>query len=372
MTCLAEKNRILFYVSGHGFGHATRSAEVIRTLGENHPGIGVLVKTSAPQRLFANLPALIEGVTVSEIDSGVVEGDSSLNVDRQATVARLGDFLKRCDEIVLAEAEYVRRKRVSLIVADIPYVAGEIAEQAGVPCAAVGNFTWDWIYEQHLAGNGDGEAYLARIRRAYRKMACYLRLPFSHDTDSIPEIVDVPLITRPVKSAPRDVLQKLGIDERDRRSPILCAMRDSTWFDVIARAAAASPDRLLLYFGSVEKTLPANTRSVVLDERMAFPDVLNVCDAVVSKLGYGTLADCISTQTPLLFPPRSNFREDEIMVPLAPRLLRARPIPLHDFESGDWTPHLRELERMPQPVDSPAMNGAAVCADMLAKMCEEC
>ena len=45
--------RILFYVSGHGFGHATRSAEVIRAFGNDHPEIAVRVVTTAPQRIFA-------------------------------------------------------------------------------------------------------------------------------------------------------------------------------------------------------------------------------------------------------------------------------------------------------------------------------
>ncbi len=371
-TGQSRMKRILFYVSGHGFGHATRAAEVIRALGENHPGVRVLVKTKAPKRLFASLPALVGDVTTSDIDTGVVEAGSSLKVDRHATVTGLAEFMDdRCDEIVLAEAEYVRRERISLVVADMPYLAGEIAARAGVPCVAIGNFTWDWIYEPYLAETPGGEARLGRMRRAYGKMACYLRLPFSHDTDSISNVVDVPLITRPVKMTPGDVLRKLGIDGRDSRPRILYAMRGSTFPDAAARAAADAPDRLFLYFGSLQDGVPENTCPVVLDDRMAFPDVLNVCDAVVSKIGYGTLADCISTQTPLLFPPRSDFREDEVMVPAAPRFLRTRVLPLEDFESGNWNDHLRELEKTPEPIDSLGMDGAAVCARILARTCGE-
>jgi L-arabinokinase len=362
--------RIVFYVSGHGFGHATRAAEVIRALGENHPGVRVLVKTKAPKRIFADLTALADSVTASQIDTGVVEAGSSLRVDRQATVAGLVEFMDhRCDEIIMAEAEYVRREKVSLVAADMPYLAGEIAARAGVPCVAIGNFTWDWIYEPYLVENSGGKARLARMRRAYRKMECYLRLPFSHDTDSIPNVVDVPLVTRPVRRAPKDVLRMLGIDDRDPRSRILFAMRGSVLPDGAARAAENSPERLFLYFGSRQQGAPENTCPVILDDRMAFPDVLNVCDAVVSKIGYGTLADCISTRTPLLFPPRSDFREDEVMVPAAPRFLRTRVLPLEDFESGKWDSHLRKLETTAEPIESLEMDGATVCAAILARTC---
>ena len=361
--------RILFYISGHGFGHAARSAEVIRALGEQHPEIGVLVATRAPKRLFVGLPAMVGDVAASDIDTGVIEGDSSLTIDRHATVARLAQFMGDCDEIVAVEADRVRREKISLIVADIPYLAGNIAKQAGVPCVAIGNFTWDWIYEPYLQGVPDGETLLASIRQAYGRIACYLRLPFSHDTESIPGIVDVPLITRPVQAESLDVLPKLAIDRQDRRSRILYAMRDSAFLDALARAARNASDRLFLYFGSPRENMPENTRAVVLDDRMAFPDVLNVCDAVVSKLGYGTLADCISTRTPILFPPRFDFREDEVFVPAVPQYLRAREIPLADFEAGNWRSHLQQLEKAPEPPDALPMDGSSACARILADRC---
>jgi UDP:flavonoid glycosyltransferase YjiC (YdhE family) len=361
--------RIFFYISGHGFGHAARSAEVIRALGEEHPGIDVLVATSAPKRLFADLPAVVGNVTASEIDTGVVEGGSSLSIDRHATVARLADFMRDCDEVVAVEADRVRREKISLIVADIPYLAGEIAERAGVPSIAIGNFTWDWIYEPYLDESPDGQALLARIRRAYGKMSCYLRLPFSHDTDLFNRVIDIPLITRSVRTAPEDVLHWLGIVQDDRRSRVLYAMRDSAFLHSLARAADKSPDRLFFYFGSPQSNMPENVRAVALDDRVAFPDVLNACDVIVSKMGYGTLADCLSTGTPILFPPRSDFREDEAFAPVVPRRLRAHEMSLDDFEAGNWLPHFKQLEGSPEPSESLPMDGAAACARIVASMC---
>lgn len=362
-------NRILFYISGHGFGHAARSAEVIRALGEEHPDIDVLVATSAPKRLFAALPAVVGDVTALDIDTGVVEGGSSLSIDRHATVARLAEFMRNCDKIVSVEAERVRREMISLIVADIPYLAGEIAERADVPCVAIGNFTWDWIYEPYLSEVPDGQSLLARIRRAYGKMSCYLRLPFSHDTDSIPRVIDIPLITRSVRTAPEDALRWLGIGQDDRRSRVLYAMRDFTFLHSLARAADKSPDRLFFYFGAPQGNMPENARAIVLDDRVAFPDILNVCDVIVSKMGYGTLADCISTGTPILFPPRSDFREDEVFAPVVPRRVRAHELSLDDFEQGNWLPHFKQLEGSPEPSEFLPMDGAAACARIVAGMC---
>ena len=43
---------IAFYVSGHGFGHASRDIEVLNELGRRRPEVGVVLRTSAPRWIF--------------------------------------------------------------------------------------------------------------------------------------------------------------------------------------------------------------------------------------------------------------------------------------------------------------------------------
>jgi 3-methyladenine DNA glycosylase Mpg len=44
---------IVLYVSGHGFGHASRDIELIRALRARRPDTRVIVRTSVPRWLFA-------------------------------------------------------------------------------------------------------------------------------------------------------------------------------------------------------------------------------------------------------------------------------------------------------------------------------
>ncbi len=356
---------LLFYVSGHGFGHAIRTAEVMRALEHEYTCFRILTRTLAPEGLFSGLHAVSNDVKRVEIDSGVVETEGTLRIDKDATVAQLANFLERCDDIVAMEAEFVRQNAISLIVADIPYLAGEIAERADVPSMAIGNFTWDWIYEPCLEGHDSGDAFLARIRRGYASMACYLRLPFSHDTESFSRVVDVPLITRRSQRDREHILTKLGV--REDRSRVVYAMRSPTSLEALRRAAKKDPNRLYFYFGRHQPDMPENTQSVVLDDQLSFPDMLSICDAVVSKLGYGILADCISSQTAVLFPPRVGFREDDMLVPAAFEYLRARELPLDNYESGDWLTDLQQLEAVPKPSGCLGTNGAVICAQLLAE-----
>ena len=43
---------VVFYVSGHGFGHATRDAALIAALSAGRDDLRLIVRTSAPEWLF--------------------------------------------------------------------------------------------------------------------------------------------------------------------------------------------------------------------------------------------------------------------------------------------------------------------------------
>ena len=64
--------RHLDYVSGHGYGHAVRSAQVIATVIERSPEMPLWVRTMAPRWLFPGA-ANVESV---QLDAGVLQRGS--------------------------------------------------------------------------------------------------------------------------------------------------------------------------------------------------------------------------------------------------------------------------------------------------------
>ena len=73
---------VVFYISGHGFGHASRQIEVIDTLLERRPDIHVVVRTTVPARLFDIVVASSIELQFTEADSGVAQLDS-LRIDEE-------------------------------------------------------------------------------------------------------------------------------------------------------------------------------------------------------------------------------------------------------------------------------------------------
>jgi len=74
---------LAYYISGHGYGHAARAREIILALRQLRPA-----------------------------------------------------------EWRPGRSRFIQENRISLVLADIPFLTGPASATAGVPCIAIGNFTW--------------------------------------------------------------------------------------------------------------------------------------------------------------------------------------------------------------------------------------
>jgi L-arabinokinase len=356
----ARVRTIAYYVSGHGFGHARRTAALLRALVARAADVRVVVRTAAPAGLFAGIPNVVVSAPAESFDPGVVERDA-LTVDAEASLRRLAEILGRKEEIVAAEAAFLREVEARLVVADVPFLAGDAAEAAGVPCVAVGNFTWDWIYE----GFGAKEAgpLVEEIRASYRRMRKLYQLPLGHDVASFREVVPVPLLTERSVADRSETLARLGVEENDRRMRVLVAMRGGVGAETMGRAAAESPG-VLFFANQAVADGPENLRELGAMAG-AFTDVLAACDVVVSKLGYGIVSDCMANGVALLYPPRTGFREDEVAMREAPEYVRMGKIEVEDFRTGRWREGLAALRERSGPVKRMRTDGAEAIAELL-------
>jgi hypothetical protein len=122
---------------------------VIAALGDLDPGVEVHVRTTAKPWLFDGVvPA--ERVRPCDVDAGAAER-SPMEIDPDGTLDRIAATLARRDATIAAELAVLRGLKPRLIVADVPFLAGDVAAAAGVPCVGMSNFTWDWIVEPFVA-----------------------------------------------------------------------------------------------------------------------------------------------------------------------------------------------------------------------------
>lgn len=357
---------LAYYVSGHGFGHARRSAQAMRAIVAMRPDIQIVVRTSAPAFLFAGIDRVTVSAPARPFDPGAVER-GPLCIDPEASIARLAEVLGRRDEIVRDEAAFLREVGARLVVADIPFLAADAAEAAGVPSVAVGNFTWDWIFDAYATPVT--RSLVERVRASYLKMDALLQLPLGHDVTCFRRVIPVPLLANRSYKDRAATLAELGLDPADPRPRVLVAMRGGLSAEALLAAATGAPELTLIVQHELAPGAPANLRRVAVSDQAQFTDLVAACDVAVSKLGYGIVSDCIANGVALLFPPRENFPEDEISRRVCPRYLRMSELPAADFERGAWDVHLATLLGQPPAPDRIATDGdRAVACEILGRI----
>ncbi len=360
---------LLYYITGHGYGHAMRSARVIEELLRLRDDLVVHIRTSAPKTIFDALGprAIYHNV---ELDPGSLEIDA-LTINWPATLAAVRRTIDEKETIVAREQAFIAEHDIRLIAADIPFLAGYVAEAAHLPCWAIGNFTWDWIYQTQVDSPDD--PILRAVTAGYQKMTGLLRLPFPHETPQFKTAIDVPLITS--ASGRRK-------DNPTHPPRILIAQRGGMALEAIERAVRACPEfqfigwNILPPGGSADATRReslarleqcGNFHMVHQGNGITFNEVLASCTAVISKPGHGIVSDCIALGVGLLWPPRDYFREDDMLMHLSKPYLRSQPIGREAFFAGQWREDLLALLNQPQPPRTLPINGASVVAARLVE-----
>ena len=369
---------IVFYISGHGFGHASRCIEVINAILAQRPETRVGVRTSAPRWLF---DLTVKGkVTYStlECDTGVVQVDA-LTLDEADSIRRAAAFHSDLVTRAASETRALRELGAGLIVADVPPLAFAVGASAGIASIALGNFTWDWIYADYprvrLA-----PSLLPAIRGAYAKASMALRLPMSGGFESFSNVKDIPFVARHASLSREDVCKRLKLPAE---KPFVLASFGGVGLAGLDTDALGKLRKYTVLSAAtmpltrVRKDTPAVVErkgsSIAINEEamydsgVRYEDLVGAAEVVVTKPGYGIVSECIANDTAILYTSRGHFPEYDVIVEEMPKYARTAFISHDDLFAGKWESAIDKLRAQPKLKKKPETNGAEVAADILLK-----
>ena len=245
---------------------------------------------------------------------------------------------------------------VKLVVADIPALPLAIAASLGIPCMAVGNFAWDWIYSAYAARSPRWKLIADMFREEYSKTDLLLRLPFCDEMKAFPRVEDIPLVASPGRERRTEIAAHAQCDPAKKW--ILLSFATLDWND----AALESVERLEQYEFFTVRPLEWRRRNMhpIDREEISFVDVLASMDAVISKPGYGILSDCVVNRKPLIYADRSDFLEYPILEDAIHKYLKYLHIPAANLYRGDLSPSLERIWDRPGAAMTLAQGGAAI------------
>jgi hypothetical protein len=330
---------VYFAITNHGFGHAVRVAAVAAELKRLNPKIVLIIATSAPRWLFESY---IEGDFIHRVrsfDIGVVQSDS-LHMDLDATLEILTSLEKKQDSIIASEASFLKTNRVSLVLGDIPPMLALIAKAANVPCWMMSNFGWDLIYQQW------GERFQASvdwITSCYRQCNHLFRLPLHEPMSSFSSCIDVGLTGGNPKYSMSELREKFDLKQPTERTSLIIFGGLGLEF-VPYHTLSNFPDWQFITFDSNAPKID-NLRFIA-EHQYRPVDFMPLCSQVVSKPGYGTFAEAIRLDIPIVTIQRSDFAETPFLLEGLQDYSQHRILDNKNFFLGNW-------EFLEEPLDKP-------------------
>ncbi|XP_022881415.1 L-arabinokinase-like isoform X2 [Olea europaea var. sylvestris] len=331
-----------YYVTGHGFGHATRVVEVARHL--ILAGHDVHVVTGAPDYVFTTeiqSPRLF--IRKVLLDCGAIQADA-LTVDRLASLEKYSETaIVPRDSILAKEVEWLKSIKADLVVSDVVPIACRAAADAGIRSVCVANFSWDTIYAEYITvAEYHMHSIVRQIAEDYSHCEFLIRLPGYCPMPAFRDSIDVPLVVRRLHKSREEVRKELGIGE-----------------DVKV---------VILNFGgqvcgsSESQNLPPNFVKLAKDSYT--PDLIAASDCMLGKIGYGTVSEALSYKVPFVFVHRDYFNEEPFLRNMLEFYQGGVEMIRLDLLTGHWSPYLERAVSL-KPCYEGGTNGGEVAAQIL-------
>ena len=297
---------LLYYISGFGYGHLTRSLAVVEALLELDPKLQIILRCHP-----AHIPLALEYLHrfTSRVEATpfvsqfqIIFDNDKWKIDEEATRAEVLQWVKDLSKSVAAELQRIPGK-IETVVSDIVPEAFAVAQAAGVPGIAVSNYTW-YEVAQGFCGSGD----LDNLRQLYQQATLLLKYELSTGA-SIPihHQVSVGLLCRPFN--PERVSEIRRQFKREGRPLVFLSVGGVLRIERIGLCA----DYDYIYTRGID---PA-------DEIVAYPvplkatdtqNYLAACDAVITKCGWSTVAEALSAKKPLFVVRSANGWVEEVSI----------------------------------------------------------
>jgi len=353
-----------FFISSHGYGHATRCLGIVQKLAD-------LKKINVS--IFSRLPNWfieenLNGITFHNeqvtTDIGLVQKDP-FNHDLSSTIEQLEQFLKFDDPKIESIEKLLQKKTFDLLICDISPLGIYIGKKLGIPVCLVENFTWDWIYEEYQTKNKQFKKPISVLKDIFNSADLHIQTnPICEEKN---DSFKVNPIFRPSRKNVNETRKSLSIHP-DQKTILVTTGGIPQSYGFVEKIRADRENFYILTGAYESEYFDKNFCLLPHQNNFYFPDLVSAANCVVGKVGYGTVAESWGAQKPLIGVYRHEFRESEPMKKFVDKNLAGFEISYESFSEGNWIEQVGQLiSGFSDPSLSPKTNGRNQVAEIILK-----
>jgi hypothetical protein len=345
--------KIAAYISGHGFGHLAQMAPVLNRIHQIKPDCQFLIRCDLPEaEIMARMDFSFD-LESTPVDVGVVQ-KTAIEEDRQASELQIKQWVSGMDMHIKREISLLRDFQPSLVLSDISPLAFPAARALAVPGIGIATLDWHTIYSHWLPEN---DPTLTSLAAAYRDCDLLLEPPMAMDMVVFPKRQKIPLIA----AYPSEIKTPL-LKRQSKKALVIFGGSDQPPYDLQALAAM---DEWQFLIPHAPAETPENVQNIHFNNDMRPVDFMPYVDVVVCKPGYGALAECWRTGTPIAWVERPDFPEFPILKGWLENELPSCGMSKTDFKSGNWLKALEGAHTHPGSFPTLTGDGAETAADII-------
>lgn len=338
------------------------TAPVLDCLTSGTPGLRLTVRCTAPvDKLREHIRGPFDHQSVA-FDFGMAMHDA-LTVDRDRSFDRYLSSHDDWDARVSDGARELERLEPDLVLANVPYLSLAAARRAGVPAAALCCLHWGDIFDHYLSARPGAAAIHRDIMAAYEGARAFIAPAPAMPMAGLSNVRPVAPIGRMGRARRAELRAALGVGA-DARVALLSLggfgfeLDVSAWPRLRGWKIVCGMD----VRGRHPDVIPAASVP------MPYIDVFASVDSVVTKLGYGTVAEAGINGIPVLYVPRDGWPEEPFLADWLRRNGRCRETSVAALRAGAFVEVMAALaEQAAPPRPEPA--GAAQAAAIVEALC---
>lgn len=298
---------IALYISSHGFGHMTRCLGIMENILKTSD-YNLYIICSKKQNDFARiyLVKYKDRIIYKDLvtDIGLVNKENSLEVDKLLLQQELIKFTSSWEDIVNDEYNFLKNLNVQCIVSDISPIGTLVGNKLQLPVVLITNFTWVEQYEYI----GIDESIIDKYRQAYSYVTKFIKYDLCLPIGSVncKDINEVGFTCRDINI---DKVEK--IKQQYGKSIMITCGKSANLNTINIKNFNGT----IFTTSGIEITCEEDCNIVNLPiDTLDTQNYIAASDMVISKAGWGTIAEGIIGHTNLVLIERPSAKEDSFNI----------------------------------------------------------
>lgn len=301
------KMYIALYISSHGFGHMTRCLGIIENI-LNASDYNLYIVCGKRQNDFARvyLAKYKDRIIYKDLvtDIGLVNKQNSLEVDKLLLQKELLEFTSSWENVVNDECYFLKSLNIKCIVSDISPIGTLVGHKLQLPVVLITNFTWVEQYEYI----GIDEFIINKYIQAYSYVTKFIKYDLCLPISSV-NCEDINEVGFTCREIDLDKVDKIK-QQYGKSIMVTCG-----------KSANLNTINIKNFKGTIFTTsgidITCEEDCNVINLPIDILDTQNyiaASDMVITKAGWGTIAEGIIGHTNLVLIERPSAKEDSFNI----------------------------------------------------------